>query len=530
VSDAGSGVVTLLVNGTTVTPDPVTGGFSARVPLEFGVNLITVEAVDGAGNVADFSGSLMASPVYLPAGALVPNAAVTRLNEPLRAIGERAAPGVGQWIGSLSGQTLFRDRERVLGRCVASALVQAESVTFDPPRLVVDAVPTGLQTRLHVPNLRIGISARSYCGPSYSASGAVSAQDAVIDVGLAFSIDQSRAFDVAITNSAVSLHGFSFTIAGIPGAIENSVRSAVRREVESRLAEAVRAGVAGATRQTLSGLSRPIAREMNGRTVTLAALPASLTFDDRGFTAAFDGGVIAATEPTTPTAPGSIFQPSSALPSYPDTAGFYTSINENLINLALFGSWQAGFWNLTIDQAVLAQVGFSLPFPLDASLIAAFFPSLRPLIPAGQVVPLALRLEPRMPPVVRVSDGPGLLRLGLGELDVIVMLDLGAGFVPLLAMTTHFEAAIAPVFVGDVSFTVLWPERLAADLIEAPVIVAREEVDRFMRFVFTSVIQLAMAAIRPMPVPALPGFTLSNLRLYPDGQAREFVTLEGNVR
>jgi hypothetical protein len=532
VSDAGSGVAALLVNGTAVTPDPVTGGFSVRVPLDFGVNLLTLEALDGAGNAAHVSASVMASPAYLPAGAPVPNAAATRLNEPaLQTLGAQAAPQVGQRItGSLPGQTLYRDKIEVFGRCVASALVVAESVTFDPLRLMVDALPTGVQTRLHVPNLRIGATARSYCGVSYSTSGTVSAEDVVIDVGFALAIDPFRAFDVAITNSAVSLLGFGFDVSGIPDELEDSARAAVRDAVRSRVADAVRAVVPGAIRQALAGLSQPIVREMNGRTVTLAALPASLTFDEGGFTAAFNGGVTAATDPTIPAAPGSIFRPSSALPSYPNTAGFYTSLNENLMNGALFGSWQAGFWNLTIDQAFLTQSGLSLPFPLDGRLLAVFFPALEPMIPADQVVPLALKFAPRLPPVVRVSDGLPLLRLGLGELDTIVMLDFGAGFAPLLAMTTHFEAAIEPVSVENVGVPVVWGERLAADLIEAPVLVAREEVDRFVQFVLTSVVQLALAAIGPIPLPTLPGFTLSNPRLYPDGQAHEFVTLEGHVR
>src|SRR5919106_2783624 len=111
VSDAGSGIAALLVNGTTVAPDPVTGGFSAVVPLDFGVNLVTVEAADGAGNAAHFSTSVMYSSEYLPAGLPVPNAAVTRLTDPaLQTIGERTAQSAGQWIeGSLIGQTLFRD-------------------------------------------------------------------------------------------------------------------------------------------------------------------------------------------------------------------------------------------------------------------------------------------------------------------------------------------------------------------------------------------------------------------------------------
>jgi hypothetical protein len=532
VSDAGSGVARLLVNGTTVTPDPVTGGFSANVPLNFGVNLLIVKALDRAGNAAHFSASVMYSPEYLPAGERIPNAAATRLTElALTTIGERSAPRLGHWIDSkLSGQTVFREEIRRLGICVASATVRAESVTYNPPRLVVDTVPTGLQIRLHVPNFRIAASARSHCGIPYSTSGEVSAQDAVVDISLALSIDPFQAFDVSATSSVASLQGFGFNINGIPGVIENSVRSGVQREVESRLADAVRALLPSVIRQTLSRLSEPISREMNGRTVTLALIPTSLTFDDGGFTVAFDGSVTAATDPTMPTVPGSVFRPSAGLPSYPNTAGFFTSINENVINGALSGSWHAGFWNVTVDQAFLQQLGVSLPFQLDASLLAAFFPALRPGIPAGGPVPMALRLEPKMQPVVQVSDGPGLLRLGLGELHVAVMLDLGAGFVPFLMLATHFEGSIDPLFAGDAfSFTVRLPERLAADVIEAPATIDREDLDRFIQSVLTSVVQVATVAIGPMPVPSLQGFTLSNLRVYPDGQAKEFVTIEGDV-
>jgi hypothetical protein len=533
VSDAGSGVATLGVNGTPVTPDPVTGAFSARVQPDFGVNLLTVRAVDRAGNAAHFSTSVMFSPEYRSADQRVQNAAATRLSElVLQTMGQQGAQRLTQWIDSnLSGQTLFPDSVQRLGICVASAVVRAESVTFDPPRLVVDAVPTGLQTRLHVPSFRIAASAQSYCGIPYRTSGMVSIQDAVIDVGLALSIDPVRGFDVSITSSTASLHGFDFTINGIPGVIENSVRGTVQNAVDSSIAASVRALVPSVMRETLSRLSEPISREIDGKTVTLALIPASLKFDDGGLMVTFDGSVTASMDPTTPTVPRSIYRPSPAPPSYPNTAGFYTSINENLINGVLFGGWQAGFWNVAIDQAFLQRSGLSLPFQLDASLVADFFPALRPAIPAGAPVSLALRLEPRMQPVVRISDGPGFLRLGLGELHVKVMLDLGAGFVPFLVMATHFEGSIDPLFAGDAfSFTVRLPERLAADVIEAPAAIDRDDVDRFIQSVLTSVVQVATVTIGPMPVPSLQGFTLSDLRVYPDGQAKEFVTLKGDIR
>jgi hypothetical protein len=532
VSDAGSGVATLLVNGAPVTPDAVTGGFSAKVPLAFGLNLVIVEAVDGAGNAAHFAGTAMSSSAYVPAGESVPGAAVTRVTErALQTIGDRTVPLIRQFAdASLAGQTLFRGEEKVFGQCVASATVVAESVTFDPPQLVIDAVPTGLQTRLQIANVRIPVSARSHCGVSYSTSGAIKADAVVLDAGLALFIAPSRALDVSVTSSAVSLQGFDVGISGVPSAIERRVRSAVRDAVEARLADAIRTAIPGAIRPALARLSVPVTRESNGRTVTLAAMPTAVTFDDRGFTVVFAGSLSADVDPAAPAAPGSIVRPTEGLPAYSDTAGFYTSLNENLINRALFGSWQAGFWDVTIDEAFLERLGVSLPFPLDASLLTGFFPALRPVI-AGRPAPLVVKLEPKLQPVARVSDGPGILTLGLGEFDVIALADLGEGFVPLLTVATYVEVPIDAVFVGDtVSFTVLWPGRLAADLIAAPVPIADADVDRFLQFAFPALIQLVTGSIGPMPVPAFPGFGWSHLRLYPDGPAREFVTLEADVR
>jgi hypothetical protein len=273
---------------------------------------------------------------------------------------------------------------------------------------------------------------------------------------------------------------------------------------------------------------------MNGRTVTLALRPTALTVDDLGVTVAFDGNVTGAKDPSTPAAPGSVFHPegTQGIPTYASAPGFYVSLNDNAINRALFASWQAGFFNLTIDEAFLQQFNARLPFQLNSNLITAFFPQLPGQIPPGNPIPLALRFTPQLPPVVRVGRAPDLLTLGLGELHLAVQLDFGSGYQDVLTLAFHVQMGVDVMITDDrLTFTVLPSQRVQGDVIDpAPAPLREVDVERFLRFVVPPAIQLAASSIRPIPLPPLQGLTLLDLRIYADGQQQEFVTVEGNVR
>ena len=540
----GSGVNSLIVNGNTVTPDPVTGAFSYPMTMSEGANCVVVRAVDRAGNVGSAAVGCMVSARYRLATEEIPSAFGARVNEAtLNAI----APTIANQIASsgaiqaqLMSRPVFRGQvdDPIFGFCLASSEVTVQSVSFNPIQIQFDCVPGGINALVQVPNFRLQANARSYCGIPYSISGEVSAQTAVVDCGLALAIDAQGNYTAQVTRSAVALNGFRFDIYGIPSIIENLVRSTVQREAERRLADEVRQQLPTRTVTALQNLSQPIQRAFNGQTVTLTIKPARADFDDAGITVDFSGNVTAAKNPATPTVPGSVFRapPAGVLPTYASAPGFYVSVNENAVNRALFTSWQAGLFNLQIDQTFLAQFNVSLPFNLNSNLVAAFFPQLAGMLTPNTTIPLRIDIAPMMQPVVKVA-GQGsqdLFEAAIDEVHVTVMMDFGPGlgWQPFMSVAAHLEgAANATLANNQFAFTLTPGTTFEADMIGQPLLaIAGLDVERFLQFVVPPAIQLAAASIRPVPLPALQGLTLLNLRVYGDGQQREFLTLDGDVQ
>ncbi len=534
-SDAGSGIAAVEVNGAPVNPGQG-GRFSVPVTLQFGANLVTVRAVDHAGNAASSALSVMFAPGYLPAEAPVPLAAVARLNEPaLNAIAPMVAEAITHG-GALQARLsrpprLFRDEVTVLGVCVASADVRVQSVTFDPIQIQLDTVPGGLNALVTVPNFRLQANARSYCGIPYSVRGEVSAQ-AAVRVALPVGLRPGGRFEVAAAQSTVSLSGFRFDIYGIPSIIENLVRSGVERELQRRLDEELPPRVAREVGRTLDQLAVREERLVGDTPIAFRLTPADVTVDEGGITVALDGDVVAPKDPATPTVPGSVFRGPGAIPPYAAAPAFFASLSENAVNRALFTSWQAGFWNLQIDPTFLAQFNVSLPFQLNSSLLAAFFPQLAGMLPPGGPFPLAIRLEPRMQPVLTLTGDPSPLRLDVGEVHVAILSDFGQGPASLVAAVAQLEMTVdAGIDAGDLALVPGPPLRIVVDVLSQPLVpVSDAELERFLSFVVPPAIQVAAGSIRPVPLPTLQGLTLVNPRVYLDGQQREFLTLEGDVR
>ncbi len=242
--DAGSGIVTLDVNGIAVTPS-ASGDWQVSLPLSRGVNTIVARALDRAGNAGAASVSVIYGDFRLATEPIF-GAAASRVREPaLNAL----APAVAQAVAAsgaiqrrLTSAPLYDGSVQIFGVTVASARVDVLSVSFDAPAIGFDAVPGGVLVAVRVPNLRLWARAHgTAAGISYAATG-----------------------------------WFDFGIKGIPAALTNIVESAVEREAEDRLASAIAAELLRELARALAGLGQPIPRTWNGRTVTFRARPTPL--------------------------------------------------------------------------------------------------------------------------------------------------------------------------------------------------------------------------------------------------------------
>jgi hypothetical protein len=534
----GSGIAAFSINNVP-TPLDAQRRFSVDLTLDEGVTIIVARAADFAGNVGQASVSVIFCPDYRNATDDIPGAVGARISE---AAVNAAAPAMVQSIlasgaitQSLTGSPLYRGdvRDPFFGACIASAEVRVLSMTFGTPTILFDAVPGGFDADVRIPSFRIDANARSYCGIGYSVTGNVSATEVQVRLGLDVSI-QNGQFVVATRSGSVAMNGFQWGIHNIPAAITNIAHSTVKREIEKRLSDVVQNQVPSELQQALQGIARPISRSFNGKTVTFRAVPEALGFDGLGFQVDFSSNVTAARDPRVPLVPGSFFRsaPAGAIPVFQPGPGFVATANENLMNRALFTSWQAGFWTIQLDTQFFQQFGLSLPVQLDANLIAAFFPPLRGMVTPGSQIPVAIRLDPKIQPLVEMTGTPDLARLSLGEMHMTVLMDFGAGYQPLLTMAVHVRAGANATFQGSaVRFAITQNVEFQADEISAAIPLSGIDVERFLTFLVPPAVQVATQSMAPIPIPSIGGgVQLTNLNLYRDGARGEFLSVSGDVR
>jgi hypothetical protein len=476
---------------------------------------------------------------YSPATDDIPTAAGTRLREDT--LNKLAPAIVGALVSSgviqqkISSGPLYQGSVSAFGVTIASAEIDVTSITFNTPTLTFDCVPGGANAVMHVPDLVIDAHVfGTAAGIGYDFNGTVSAKDAEIDTGLDIALGAGGTYAITSRYANVALNGFSWGLSGIPSVLTNIAQSAVQGAIQDQLKNVVQNDLPGALAGALGGLAQPISRTWNGRTVTLDETAEYIAFDDQGFTVSFLANVTAPQSPSAPQVPGSLFLPPPAgqLPTLSNGSGFFATINENAMNRALYSSWQAGFWNITIDDQFLGQFGTSLPFQLNAQLVASFFPQVAGMItPGTATLPIALELDPLMQPVVRVTGQPDLLQLQLGEMHMTVEMDFGGGPVPIMTVALHM---LAPVDLGVVNgafvFAIGANVQFQAELLSTAVPLGGLDVGRFLTFLVPPAIQVATQSIAPIPVPTLQGLSLINMSIAQDGLKGEFATISGDVQ
>lgn len=504
--DAESGVAVVEVNGQSATLQG--SAWSIPATLEFGINIFTLRVVDNQGNVAHTSWSAVYSPTYLPENQLVENSSALRLSE--RTIGQ-VAPLVVNALTS-SG---------ALQAAIAAALetslggAQINSLSFGSPQVSVALAQNGFRTMIDIPNLAVDATV-------LGVPVQISATNAHVDAVLLVTVSNG-AFTASVTTApTVTFTDFASNLIGSDLA-------------EQLLAMAIQTAVPPALQTALDQTTQPSSFTYSGVTMTVEGRPRSLMIDPANLRAYGDANVIAPPSPTAPAAPGSPSRhgATSAAPTFTTPRDISIAIREDFVNRTLVAVWQSGATGVRIDQAFLAAQGINLPFRLDASLLYPFFPALASLNPGGGPVPLAFAFNPQLPPVAEVTGGPSLLVVGVGELHLSVLLDLGDGFVDILTVRVHAELGTSlAVQNGELRIVPGQPSRLEADVLANPLGLSAPDVERFLQTAVPLTVGLAGLPPIPLPLPPslLDGLRPTSIDFRQDGAGGDFVTIEGDLR
>ena len=530
VSDP-QGVATVSVGGTAASDQ---GGGRWTVPLAPtpGLNVVEVQAVDGAGSASRCAFSLVQGQ-FLPPGSEVPGAAAARLGQAaldlVAARVEAAAAGLD--LLSLIGTAPV----------VSSALVRVDvtALTHAPPRVTrLTPAATGLQAALALDALQVELAVdligrglvyvsadratvtlEAAIAPAGAAGGPLSGAQL-----LGLRVDR---LDVVFQNLAIRARS------GLADAILTPFKGLILTAIRAAVERALRDALPGLLTRPLPGVDQPLtiqvpvpeggtrALEVRGRLTGGQGWPGVALDLETALT-------IAAGQPLHAGTSLGILVRAPARPASTTQAGpdeVEVALSEDAACALAHAYWHAGGARYVLDgtQPTTSQA------PLAARLLHPFFPLVRDLAP-DPATPVVIEAALEAPPLVRLGAPPGSVHFLAPEAELRVWLDYmdgGPRLEVLRARLTLELAAQVDVVGTELVFSQLRCGRLGMDVTDEPAgDLDEQEVEDFLVVALPIVVD--NLTLPRVPIPALPaGVPL----VAPTLEAREgWLMVRGRVR
>lgn len=485
--DTASPISYVEVNGVRADLNAA-GDFRVAITLRPGTNLINTvaTAVDG-GAASDIRGFLTGD--MRPLDQRIENAMSAGLSaQAFDKLGDTAATLVAQSdLGSfvapynpVIAKGLTNGEEDCLygkvsvrpGLDITNAFI---SLSPDDNGLVLDADLVGLVIPLHA-----RYAAACLDGDT---DMTVTASRARIRGSLAITVVGGR-FDVRLVNPTVTLTGFDVDADGVPGAVIDLLD--LDNEIADTLAWAVERFMAPMVNKALAGVEvDDPALPLLGQTMMVDMAPAGVAFDATGAEVVLDAAL------TVAGAQASYVYTENQNPPARGDAGFVIALADDALNQALAGFWSQGAMNFALEK--------------DLGMFDA------------------VRLEPKLPPVVGPGDG-GALRLVMADLmvDFISKGEVMAR----VAMTVEMQLKIEPAANPYAAHVSLELPTLRANVLENIMGIPDSELEKLFPAAIESTIGTFAPILNAVPLPSVYGISVSDIRL---GGNAGYVTLSGDL-
>ena len=418
VRDA-SGIDTVMLNGT---PVPVRGDrIEATVPLEAGLNLLEVQAIDGAGNLEQAVVPVLGGE-FLPADRQVPRAVEVRLNDDAFT---KISQVVSRKLGGADLERAIKAKNPLVDDSKGLAKLQLNATGFEngAPRLTLTPTRQGLVAQARIPNLKLTSKVKGKVTfVPFGSTVKVSATEATLGARVAVGVNRAGKVTTALRDVSVSRSGFKLDIKWVPGFLENLARNKVRKTIETKVAEQLNAALAPALQDAIAGRIKPIRRRILGHTIDFTVRPDAVSVDDRGLSLTLDMnlGVPVPAGTQVPSSPGSLFVPVTQAPAIDAGASFELSAHTNLLNRIAHTVWQGGLVNLDLDPETVDKLNLSPTLKLDAFMLSVIFPELTNKL-GDPATPAKVTVDLGMPPVFETAGNRGLT-LSAGDVTISLWL------------------------------------------------------------------------------------------------------------
>ena len=498
VTDLGLGVAEVHVAGRTVPIDP-SGVFRAEVDVTPGVETILVEAWDTtqrrrARHVSVVAGDLAAETDLLPGAAAI-----------------RASDAALDLIEPQVAQGVEAQRAQIVQQVLATRLGNDTKMTgfrFGAVGADVDAIQGGARFTISIADLAMDIEHKAKILFVFNTTkrGTIRAQRLDIEGTAAISVQAGQP-SVRMIQVVARTQGFS-----VPDWADGEEGN-IRRGLEQSFAQAAAPAFDQALQAAFRTTAGTQAQTVAGKPVRVDWRLERLAFDDDGLTAVLGANVQAdrvvnANGPT-----GSVARrralPTLAGGGQAGSTNAGLALGEDLLARALHAAWRAGAMDMRLDAAAAQRMGVPA---LDTTALLLLAPELSQVVAPG--LPVVLDVKATLPPTLTVNAS-GQHRLALGGLRVTTLVqDPQQGLVPLADADWAIEADVTLVARGGqlVLEPGAAPPVCHVDTVGAAAPGTETVLDRMAPARGAQLLRAALAGQGALTAPALPGFTLDDLR------------------
>ncbi len=526
-------VVSVTVNGQPAIME-ADGRFAGPIAMTEGMNHISVRAENRAGDRFFSHCSYMYSGSYGDPAAVVPDAAIVRLNA-------QALPFLidmlnRDFLATIDLAPIVMGLNPIFATSFLFGVVtvQIDVTDLQSQGLTagMDLVQDGVAIHAEMDQVVIDLVAQDQGGFTipFNVGGQITADKIIIDTVARLTIQPDGTVTSALDPNSVTLQGFGITLNGVPQFVVDLVKNTVRDLVQDKLVDALNQQIPAFLDQELNSLMGPSTVTLNAVDLTYQIVPSTIAIDSTGLEVGLGVRLDAPLAPGVTAPPGYMATPGSP-PVLTTNKAIAATIDDDLINMAMTVAWQSGLIQFELDDSMLAGGGFGGISSLEfGALGAQLFPELDGHI--DPTTPMILRLSAGLPPYVRLG-GAGFVDMQIGELYLEVLVDQNGVLEPIVGLTVHADVAVDVTIDSATNvLTIAIPQRptFLFDVRDQPM----TALDPLR---LQTLLTLALDAMLPslmtnaqLQIPAFFGIELINLDFAVEGPAADHLTIGADVQ
>lgn len=492
------------------------GAVDASFTPAFGLNLIEASATTVTGATGRDHRALLCGDYTSPAVSVLHAADMYLGKKSLTEVGKAGAA----WFDSLDLTALFKE----VNPLYSSSLMVVNATEIDrAPGTIVQLVPAWDRLMAHFEMFAlvatVGVDLIGNPGKYYEVE--ISATRVVMDGEILLVLLDDGDIVADLTDMVFDFEDLKVEIKGVSDdllAVFPDIKETLVGLVEDWMADILLDYVPAKAEEALSHVGDPIEVDLLDRTFELRFKPSAIKLKPVGIHLALDLVMNGLDPDPSMISPGVLSTPGQE--DWPEAEGFRLSLKDDFLNTIFHEAWRSGLLRFRLDQQFMDD------HKMEMTLVAGFLGGILDSLPqaVGPETPMAMDVDTTFPPVADLAlPSSGGIRLGAGDVLLQVLIPSLSLTEPVLslALTLRLDGEVVSTTPNQVAI-VTHTFDVSLDVIndDGTFSAAEAYLENAMSGLLDSLEPLLADLLGSIPLPALGGFTLTNLHAgttSPDG-------------